>query len=274
MLLWLFLAILLDRAQLQIGAFSYQSPFNGLGTVDLINDRNAKAPMAYRVLVPWFIGLLERFVPRLTPYRLTVYEAFKVVSLALALAACNAALGLTGTLLVGALLPVTFGFDYWCWAIELAAFAVALSGSLPLTVLGVLALSLSRETAPLVPLTYGLITHDWIGMAGLFVITGCLMLAVRLYVGKRPMYCDRFMIRRNLAELRHFLTAQPFLMDYSLMAILLSVVTAGVVLSGRAGEAWPVPLIILGLGWTMGIARETRIFTPVLLWIAMGILHP
>lgn len=273
MLLWLFLAILLDRAQLQIGAFSYQSFFNGFGTIDGINQRNIKAPMAYRVLVPWLIRLLEHLIPPLTSFRLTVYEVLKIISLMLALTACHLALGLTGALLVGALLPMTFGFDYWCWAIELMAFAVALSGSMPLTIFGVLALSLSRETAPLVPLTYGLITQDWIGASGLLVICGCAMLAVRLYVGKRPLYCDRVMIRRNLQELKYFFKAEPILMDYSVMAVLLSAATIALVGSGRAGAAWPIPLIILMLGWTMGIARETRIFTPVLLWVVLGILH-
>lgn len=272
-LLWLLIAACLDRAQLQIGAFSYESPFNGLGTVDLVNARNAKAPMAYRVLVPWLIGGLERLCPSLRPYRVTVYEGFKIVSLALAMAACERILGMTGALLVAALLPVTFGFDYWCWAIELLAFALALSGSLQLTLLAAIALALSRETAPLVPLTYLLVTQDWRGTLVIGLATGLTLLGVRLYVGQRPLYCDRVMMRRNWQELKQFtLNGHPKLVDYSAYAVLLSGLTLVLVVSGRAGSAWLVPLLILALGWTLGIARETRIFTPCLLWIAIGLI--
>lgn len=271
-MIWLFLAAFLDRAQLQIAAFSYESPFNGLGATDLVNARNAKAPMAYRVLVPWIIAALERLNPRLHYYRTTVYEGLKVVTLAVALWACNRALGLTGALLVAAMLPMTFAFDYWCWPVELAAFALALTGNMQLTLLGGIALALSRETAPLIPLTYLLATGNWNGALIIALGTGLTLLGVRLYVGKRPLYCDRFMWRRNLAELKEFtFSHHPLFMDYSLFAVLITVLVVGVVVTGRAGAAWPIPLIILALGWTMGVARETRIFAPVLLWIAIGV---
>lgn len=272
-LLWLLVALFLDRAQLQIGAFSYDSPFNGLGTVDGINQRKIKAPMAYRVLVPWLIGGIERLSPGVVRYRATVYEAFKIVSLALALAVCNLALGTPKTLLVAALLPMTFAFDYWCWAIELLAFAAALSGSIPLTLGGCLLIALSRETAPLVPLTFILVTGNvGVGLQ-LLAATLAVILAVRLYVGRRPIYCDRIMIRRNWQELKTFSRSHhPLGVDYSAFALLLTMLTVALIVSGQVGSAWLIPLIVLALGWTLGIARETRVFTPVLLWIAMGLL--
>lgn len=274
MLLWLLVALCLDRALLQISGSNYTSPFNGLGAVDLVNARRAKAPMAYRVLFPWFVGLLEWLYPSIVYYRASVYEAFKIITLTLALAACERAVGRTGTLLIAACLPMTFAFDYWCWTIELLAFALALSGSFQLTLLAALALALSRETAPLVPPTYLLVTGDWNGALVIGIATALALLGVRLFVGKRELYCDRIMLRRNARELREYLTSHhPLGMDYTSFALLISGAALAVVVSGTAGAAWVIPLILLALGWVCGIARETRIFTPVLLWIALGLVR-
>ena len=272
--LWLLVALFLDRAQLQISAFSYDSPFNGLGTVDLINQKTIKAPMAYRVLLPWFIRGIEQVFPRLERYRVTVYEVFKILFLTLALWACDYVLGIERALLIAALLPMTFAFDYWEWPLELMGYALALSGNIPLTCLGCLVVSLSRETAPLVPLTFILVSGNVSVGLQLFALTFAVLLAVRLYIGKRPLYCDRIMLKRNWSELKLFAhNHHPLGLDYSAYAVLLSVLTGVVVLRGAAGAAGLIPLLILGLGWTMGVARETRIFAPCLLWVAIGLIR-
>lgn len=270
MLLWFLVAMALDKSQLIIAAPGYGSAYCGVGTTDRVLHREADAPMAYRVLVPWLIGALERLHPRIRKSRLEIYEAIKIAVMGLALWAVSSTLGVTGALLVAVLLSVTWSYDYWDWAVELGALALAVGGNMQGAIIGGIALALSRETAPLVPLTYLLATGDVSGTLVIALAVGLTWLGVRLWAGYHKLYCERFMWKRNLESLRSVFHCRPVFMANTLMSAGITAATLGLLIMGRLGPTWPVPLVLLAIGWLMGIAYETRVFASCLLWIALG----
>lgn len=273
MLLWLLIAVALDKAQLIIAAPGYGSRYCGIGTTDDVLARRAAAPMAYRVLVPWLLGIIERIRPSTREHRLSIYEAIKILIMALCLWSVSVAIDFRAALIVAALLPMTFSFDYWDWAVELGALAMALGGDLQGSIIGGIALALSRETAPLVPLTYLIVTGDWSGAFVAGIATALTMTGVRLWAGEHKLYCDRFMWKRNVAELRQMFTCSPWYSSNVALSALISGLVVVLAVTGHIGATWPVPLVLLALGWTMGIAYETRIFASCLLWIATGLIR-
>jgi hypothetical protein len=268
---WLLIALALDKAQLVIATPGYGLPYCGLGTVDGVNQRRLLAPMAYRVLVPWIIGFVEAVVRPLRTRRLEVYEALKITLMALAFWSIEMALGIRTALIVAALLPMTFSFDYWDYAVELGALAMAVGGNMQGAVIGGVLLALSRETAPLVPVTYLLATGDANGTLVIALATGLTMLGVRLRIGYRKLYCDRFMWAGNWKEVRAIFKCTPWYTSNIAYSLLVTGLVVALVFLGRLGPTWPIPLVLLAAGWAMGVAYETRIFAGCLLWIAMGV---
>ena len=270
-MMWLLIAWVLDRAQMKLALPFYGSIYCGIGAVDGVNTRTADAPMVYRVLVPWLIGLAERIAPRLKAYRLTaLYEPLKIGLMALALWTVSEALGERSALLLAAMLPLSFSFEYWDWAGELAGLALALTGNLPMAVGGALLAGLSRpETSPLVAMTYALVTGDWPGGTVLAFMAAATWSLVRWRQGAHVLYCERVMWRVNLADVRGLLRNRPVYLSEIGMTLLLTGLTLATVVSGRAGAAWPVPLALLAAGWLLARAAETRVFTSCLLWAVM-----
>jgi len=110
-MIWFIVAWLVERAHLKMSSFNYGAKFNGLGVVDHVLARKADAPMAYRVLVPWLVGLVERIFPRTKPYRLVLlYEPLKIALAGGALWVLAHSLGAARALFVAACLPATFLF--------------------------------------------------------------------------------------------------------------------------------------------------------------------
>lgn len=276
-LLWLFISFALIIVELHLTAKQIGNHFCGFGAIDGVNQKTALAPMAYRVLFPWIIGSIEKLIPGVKSYRLTIYMFMKFLVCFYALLICDYALGTDKALLVAALIPVTFMFDYWDNYIELAAFASALSGNWYLTYVNILLLGFSRETAPLIGLAYLLKTGDFVSGITFIAIGYMWNFTVRQAVGYKKLYCERIMLRRNWNELKLALSLSledhnPLMMDYSLFSVLLTITAIILAITGNLGQLWPIPLIILVLGWVCGIAREVRIFTPVFLFIAIGFI--
>jgi len=117
---------------------------------------------------------------------------------------------------------------------------------------------LSRETAPLPGLVYALHFRDvWGGL--LIAAVGFTVLQfVRLVQGTHPLYCDRWMVRRNLRELRGLKLGSLFSVGVSVLSLL-----------GAWGrlDGFIVP-VILGAGWSMAVAAETRVFLPAIPYAA------
>lgn len=273
-MMWLIVALALERASLMLTAHSYRSRFTaGYGSLATTSNREALAPIAYRVLVPWIVMGMEALFPRLKGHRLpALYEPLRIGLIALALTVAEQAIGTRGALIVAALLPATFLFDYWDWTVELLALAAALTGNMQLTILCAGLLGLARPmTTPLVGITYGLVTHDPIGTA-LALIAGQLAVsAVRVYVGKRPMDYPWRMWRTNLQDVLNLFCNRPFYLSEIFLSMGLSLWVLLTVATGKAGAAWPVPLALTAAQWIMPRAAETRSMAACLLWVAMGV---
>ena len=256
------LAWLVDRAQAVMCAHNYGAPWNGIGAVIDVQDRKAAAPMAYRVLAPallWPARLLKWPM-------LEAYEVIKIGCMAFGLWGVSVGWGLEVTFLTAALLPVTFKFDYWDWGIELGALGLAMSGRVELILVGVVLHALSKETWPLTPFTALLAGVPvmgvvWITAAGLMA-----WLYVRVVVGRRELYCERWMARRNWQELVESMRARPvFLSEMAMsLAVCALVIAAGV----ARVPGWPAAAVLVMAGWTMAVASETRVFAGALPWAA------
>lgn len=273
-MLWLIVALAIERASLLITAHSYTSRYQaGYGSLATTANREALAPVAYRVLLPWLIMGIEAVFPQLRKHRLpALYEPLRIILIALALTVCEMAIGRTGALIVAVCLPATFLFDFWDWTVELLCLSAALTGNMTLTIMCAGLLGLARPmTTPLVGLTYGLVTHDPIGTA-LAVVAGYLMItAVRVYVGKREMDYPWKMWRINLQDILNLFCNRPFYLSEIFMSLGLTAWMLVTVLMGNAGAAWPVPVALTAAQWIMPRAAETRSMSAVLLWCAMGI---
>jgi len=207
------------------------------------------------VLVPWLIGKHPTMAK---------YQALQVTFITAALYSVFLAWGLPVMLVTTVLLTCTFFFDYWDWAIELAALSLALV-SLPLAIAGVVLHGMSRETAPLVGLVYAIHFHDIFGGLLLSILGLGALYIVRRIQGKHPLYCDRFMWRRNLAELIKPRTGSPhFSLGLSVLALI------GAWFAGLDGL---IVLPILAACWTMPVAAETRVFVPVVPFAALALLR-
>lgn len=252
-LVLLVLAFCLARAQHLVSRFNMQAKWNGYGAILSVQDKVAAAPMAYRVLVPWLIG---------TP-SVIKYEVFRFALIYLTLISLYLAWGFQVTLISAVLITVTMYFDYWDWCSELIGFSLALV-SFPLALFGVVIHGLSRETAPLVGLVYFLHTGDWIGGAILFLDGLVVLWVVRKIQGDHPLYCKRWMYLENLNMLKggKVITGQ--------WSVYVSVVLCSLALAGAWGrmDGLIVPLLI-GAGWLMAKANETRIFVSVLPYAAL-----
>lgn len=258
----------LERAQLIVCAPNYESLYNGLGAVNLVLRRETKAPMAYRVLVPWLIWFSETVLKTKNEDRAIVYEVIKIGLNACALWAVGEAFGVGAALGTAVLLLLTFYYDYWDWAVEMAGVVLAATGRIELALPGALLLGFSRETAPLAAVAFFLKTFD----APLSFVVLCAavlpMAGVRLYVGRRALYCDRWQIRYNLDLLKNILKVVPVFYSPTFISVFLSVACViGAAFRVWNDATWLVPLAAIGAGWTLAKADETRVFSLALPWI-------
>lgn len=276
MLLWLLVALFIDRVALKLTLDSYRSEFTaGYGAIDPVWRKTAKAPVSYRVLVSWVVRGVEKALPALKKHRLVaLYEPLRIGALTAALTATEYALGRPAALLVAALLPATFLFDFADWPFELLSFALALSGNMQLTILAIFLHGLARpETAPLSALTYGLVTRDPLGVALVSVSGGIAIGLVRVIVGPKPLVMPAgSSFALNLKDLRNLFHNRPFYLSEIWISLTLIAVTLAVVFTGKAGGAWPIPLLLCAaqVAWQARIS-ESRSLTPCLLWVGMAV---
>lgn len=277
MLLWLLIALVLDRVLMKMSAFSYRSEFTaGYGTIDCILARQGDKAISNRVLVPFVIGGLEWLIPALKPYRLTaLYEPIRIGLLTLALYMVEMVVGRTGAFLIAALLPATFLFDYYDWTVELGAIAAALTGNLQWAIAGSGVMGFARPyTAPLVGVTYLLQTGDWLGAALVFAAAGVAIGSVAIWRGNRWIIGQPTrMFWQNVEDVKNLLINRPFYLSEIFMTLVFSAVVLMLALMGKLGAAWPVPVALVVVTWVLPRAAETRALTACLIWIAIGVMR-
>lgn len=271
-MIWLALAFAIDRVQLKLGERNYGSRFNGIGCIDDVNQRRAQAPMAYRVLYPWLIGLIEHIIPRVRKHRLVaLYEPLKVLSIALLMALMAQVLGATTALVFAILVAATFHYDYWDWPFEVMAIVAGMSGDPLLTLGACLLAALSRETAILGALAYFCTTLDYYHAALLAIVVLCIQMAVRLYVGPQRKYWSDNMLLVNWNDIRELFDNHPFYFGEIAMAIIITLATIASIVSGLSGPAWPVAIAVILASWTLARVSETRVLASCLVFVALAI---
>ena len=282
-LLAFFLAWCVERAHMIMGAPNYGTIYNGFGAIEGVNHRKIPAPMAYRVLVPWVIGLIERFYKdkeRAHRERVVWYQAVKTVLTALGLYAVMLGWSIPTAMLVTVMLCLTFKHDYWDYAVELMAIGFAIHGNLALALTGAVLYGFSRETAPLAAVAYLTCTGDWAGSLAVLAAAVTPLLGVRLYVGKRKLYCERWMWRVNLALLRDLLKWRPVWYGEVTISLVMTLILLVGVLAGYGFDNYSyqnltylVPIMATGAGWLMAKADEPRVFIAAFPWVAAIVLR-
>lgn len=245
----LIFSICLSYAQYKIARFNIGSKWNGYGVIEGVVSKNIQAPMVYRVLVPWIIGKNKT---------LWKYELCQTILIYCSLLSIYIAWNTLIVLISVILLTLTFWYDYWDWNIELIGFMFGLM-SLPLALLGVILLGMSRETAPLIGLIYILHSHDYLGGSILILTSILILIGVRMIQGKHDLYCKRFMIVENWNLLKNY-NVQAWL------SVLLC--TLGIIGAWNRPEFIIVPVITI-LGMTMAKINETRVFVGVVPYAAL-----
>lgn len=262
----LFLGWALERAQMIVCANNYGSPFNGFGCVEQVNKKNAAAPMAYRVLVPWLIAVVEKLFPKVRGKRIVVYQVIKVVLNGFAIWSVWQAWGFETALLTCFLLVLTFRFDYWDWTLEIAGISLAMTGNLTLAVVGVFLHGLSRDTAVLVGAAFFLKTGDIYASLILCSLAALIWVSLRAIIGERPLYCKRWMIFENIGLIKGIMEWDLFFHAEPVISTAITALTLAAAMFFPVG--WVIPVIILIAGWTMGKADESRVFCAALPWAA------
>jgi hypothetical protein len=269
----LFIGWAMERVQMVMCAHNYEAMWNGYGAIEITNRREAKAPMAYRVLVPWLIWLIEYIqkIIKVNIPRINYYQVIKIFLNAYVVWAVAQGWGLMVALMVAAIIPITFKYDYWDWTLELGGIALAMSGRLELAIAGGILAGLSRETAIAIPVAYLLKTYDITGAGYVLLAVAIPLITVRLLVGKRELYCSRWMIKENLAELKRFFKWVPwFQSEYFISMLIVGLTLSAVLITKPIG--WPIPLMIVAAGLTMGRLEENRTMIVCLPWIAAWLL--
>lgn len=289
MSIWLALMIgfAMERAQMIMCARNYNVLWNGYGSIGITNHRSALAPMAYRVLVPWLIAFIERVEKILKvdtrwigKQRITWYQAIKIVLNAYVVWAVAQGWGLEVALLSAGLIVMTFKFDYWDWALELGGFALAMSGRLELAIAGGVLAGFSRETAIAIPVAYLLNTFDLYGSGYVLLAVAIPLITTRLWAGRKELYCKRWMIKENIwgarnteiqTGLKSLFKWSPFFLSEYFISLLIVVLTLAAVLVDIP-VGWPIPLLIVAAGLTMGRIEENRTMVVCIPWIAAWLL--
>lgn len=264
----LLIGITFDRVQFVISYWNYGTVYNGFGAIDLTARKELKAPMAYRVLVPHLVLWIEKILKTDLKYRIFIYQNLKAFFVVLAAYSVIHVFGIIPAFITFSLLLLTIHFDYWDWPIELAAVVFAAGGLFVPALLLAILFAFSRETAPITGFIYWIASGD---LAGGIVISGVallLMVGVRIFVGKKELYCKRVMWKENLKQFEKFWKWKPF--AYSALFVT-SMLTLGSLISVVVNPQYWYSIIFIIAGWILGKVDEPRIFSAVIPFIAVMI---
>jgi len=234
-----------------VSKFNLLAPWSGYGAIQGVLNKDSDAPMVYRVLAAWIIG---------KGYQLWKYQIFMTTMIWLSLIAVYLAWGLHITLLSTILITITLWYDYWDWTAEMIGLSLALV-SFPLALFGTIVHGLSRETAPLVGLVYALHSGNYLLGTILTLVALSTLFLVRMIQGRHKLYCKRWMILDNIEMFKKGNISIWLSVMISILALL------GAISSHRIDGL--VVVILIGLGFTLAKANETRVFIGVIPYAAL-----
>jgi hypothetical protein len=207
-LLSFIVALALLFTEYRLTARNMAVKWNGLGSINPVLSGDSVAPMQYRVFVPWLYRLF-RFGDIFTRY--LVIKGIGIWFALYAFSLFCGAMGvdpIAGMLLLAAVLPITFLYDYTDCYYDLGflalAYTISLMGQQHLMWLVMITLlaSLNRETGVFIPLGYFVLTGGIIGTVFLLGISIVGLIIPRAYYGKKPRYCSFSQWKRNIADLK------------------------------------------------------------------------
>jgi len=286
MMLILVSAAMLTRISYVISERNIGAWANGYGCIQSILDKSAKAPMSNRVLM----ALLLKKIPQ--SLRLFFYFFFFFVGVFSLLLTCKSFFGLQFALALVVLIPFTIRYDYWDWIPELGAVVSCASGNATAAVIWCFFSALSRETSLVMPIVWATSGHDVLVSAILTAEIFFVFALVRKWQGEKEKYCEAIMLDRNGKELKEWLNSSliPIKMvqdvwqqkstfyniklktSFDDMTSTVAITIASIFCIAHFGLPFSMPIMLfLVAGWTFAIARETRVFAPILMWIALWI---
>lgn len=248
---------------------SIQNENAGYGAIDDTNNRTTLAPACYRVLFPWMIWVIEKIFPKLD--RIITYQALRTILMIFMFWSLMQGWGISVAAVTGVILVATIRFDYWDWPAEVIGIALAMTGNLPLAILGAVVASLSRETAPLLVVVYFSRTMDWMGSLWLMGIVAAIMLGVRLFVGRRALHCRRFVLDINLNALWNIFKWIPIWNSDIFITVVLTIFGVLAMLTFPTG--WMIIPVVLVLSWTLAKYDEARTLVSIIPFIAAYLLR-
>lgn len=257
--------------------------WNGFGAVQNVLDKTADAPMAYRILMPLLLSKVTN------QYRLVAYFIFSWILTFGMLMTSFLFFGLKTTLILALLIPITIRYDYWDWVPELGGIISCISGNLPAAIIWSILMSLSRETSIILPIVWFVSGFELKYSILLAAIIGVIRYGIFRWQGNKKKYCETIMLDRNGKELKEWMSGilapiyltvdawqNPLLKNskghifFDDMTISVILSAAGLFAIGHFGLPFGIPIIMfLVAGWTFAIARENRVFSPILFYIAL-----
>lgn len=271
-------SLMLSRMSYVISEKNVGTIYNGLGCSQQVINKTAEAPMAYRVLFPLLVNKIPNNL------RLLAYFFFHSLFIFLMLLTCNFLFGIKVMLILSLLIPLTIRYDYWDWIPELAAIISCVSGNIYFALCWSILAAASKETSIILPLVWITSSHSIDGALLLSASTFSTFYLVRKWQGKKKKYCETIMLDRNGHELKAWMNSTLYPINFAgeawesskfknvfddmTMTVLLTI--SAIFAIAHFGLPFSIPIIAFLLaGWTLAIARETRVFTPILFYLAL-----
>jgi hypothetical protein len=265
-MVWFVVAVLVARVQ-HYATLPRRGQYNGIETMEATLNRTAKAPMVYRVLMPYLV--------KITPLDdENAYELWRTLLLWGALLSVYSVWGVSATLFYAVFVASAQIYDTWCYNGETIGIHTALLGVPALAIVGILLHGTSRETVLINGFVYWLATGDILGGLALSAFAMLIFYAVRKAQGKREMYCDRFvykdnwkLLRKKIDPIRLFpephIIYSPYITLIAIALVLFGAYHVGIV------GLFVLPFILANV--TMGKINEYRLYIALspFVWVAL-----
>lgn len=257
------LSMVLIYLDFRLTKTNYGAVFNGIGAIPYVLSGQSRAPMQYRVLVPWTCSIFGVGDQKLKYLKQYVYLRWLSILFAVSMSYFYYH-SVVGVLWLVLFFVAASLYDYTDVYIEIGLLALALvllAGGywwalIPITAVA----ALNRETAIVIP-TLAFFDSSLAGIASLcgFAVG---YLIPRIVYGAKDRYCSFWMVRANIAEAIQHYKSRPFpYVEYTLSVLLFGFVVYSAICGTKTG-----PLFVgLGLFAVLLIPakwREIRVFAP------------
>lgn len=287
-LVWLPLAAMLQWVETQfLGETMERSTFAGMGATPYVWLRKTKAPMSDRVLMAWVNKLCMVLHRRITGKRIIwlswphkkMYMFWKWLFMAIPLMLMHNMFGFSAACFLALVWTMMWQYDYWDIYIEATVILLALTGNLPLAILGAVLGPLSRESTLLVIPVYTLATGDWVGGIVVAAVWATSFLLRKRWVGPRERYTHRCTLFNNMVWrwwLKFWLSARDSKVGYLPFGVFWILLSCTVLLLPMPGTlqatAGCMPILLLLGGPIFGYLWEPRAVANTAIWVGPALI--